>query len=260
MEQKPEAIKRIDAIRAAGGPEHLDAWLQANNYSTIPVSRMYPDVPFEDEGLYYEPVDYAGLLRNLVIDSAGRWPLIEAYRLPEAIKGLPPQEAARLLGQHLPIILVDASGEEHRDLYHWAHNNDGRYSKYKPMPDRCYAEKAAAALARYLGEYDFPISHAEAQGVWLRNALLPDGGAIAIENSGNLRDRRFYDPQGWERDTYWSSFHAELFWEAVRARMREPAWSRRWNRLYRRVGRLPTRCLDGLDYVLASARRPASSS
>ncbi len=50
------------------------------------------------------------------------------------------------------------------------------------------------------------------------------------------------------------------FWEAVRARMREPAWSRRWNRLYRRVGRLPTRCLDGLDYVLASARRPASSS
>lgn len=45
------------------------------------------------------------------------------------------------------------------------------------------------------------------------------------------------------------------FWEAVRARMREPAWSRRWNWLYRRAGRLPTRWLDGLDYVLASARR-----
>lgn len=49
------------------------------------------------------------------------------------------------------------------------------------------------------------------------------------------------------------------FWEAVRTRMLEPAWSRRWNRLYRRVGRLPTSWLDGLDYVLASARRPPSS-
>ena len=216
MEEKPEAIKRIDAIRAAGGPEHLDAWLQANNGSAIPVSRMCPGVPFEDEGLYYEPVDYAGLLRNLVIDSAGRWPLIEAYRLPEAIKGLPPQEAARLLGQHLPIVLIDASGEEHRDLYYWGHNDDGQYSKYKPLPNRLYAERAAAALARHLTDYDFPISHAEAQVVWLRNALLPDGGALVIENSGNLRGKRFYDPHGWAQDAYWSSFYTELFWEAVR--------------------------------------------
>ena len=53
---------------------------------------------------------------------------------------------------------------------------------------------------RYLGGYDFPISHAEAQGFWMKNALLPGGGAIAIQNSANLGERRFYDPQGWERD------------------------------------------------------------
>jgi hypothetical protein len=217
MEQKPETIKRIDAIKAAGGPEKLDAWLQANNYSTTPVGRMFPEVPIEDEGLYYEPVDYAGLLRNFTVDSAGRWPVIEAYRLPEAIKSLPPEETARLLGEYLPIVLIDADGREHRDRYHWAHNNDGRYSKYKPLPDRCYAEEAAAALAQYLGGYDFPISHAEAQGFWMKNALLPGGGAIAIQNSANLGERRFYDPQGWERDAYWSSFHTDLFWEAVRA-------------------------------------------
>jgi hypothetical protein len=217
METKPQAIKRQDAIRAAGGPEKLDAWLQANNYSTTPVGRMFPDVAIEDEGLYYEPVDYAGLLRSLIVESAGRWPLVEAYRLPEAVKCLPPGETARLLGRHLPIVLIDREGQRHHDAYCWAHNNDGRYSKYKPLPNRLYAEQGAVALTRYLGEYDFPISHTEAQAVWLRNALLPEGGALVIENSGNLGDRRFYDPQGWARDEYWSSLAAELFWEAVRA-------------------------------------------
>ena len=217
METKPQAIKRQDAIKAAGGPEKLDAWLQANNYSTTPVGRMFPDVAIEDEGLYYEPIDYAGLLRNFYIDSAGRWPLIEAYRLPEAVRSLSPGETARLLGQYLPIVLIDAEGQHHRDAYYWAHNNDGRYSKYKPLPERLYAEQGATALARYLGEYDFPISHSEAQTVWLRNALLPEGGALVVENSGNLGDRRFYDPQGWAQDAYWSSLAAELFWEAVQA-------------------------------------------
>jgi hypothetical protein len=79
---------------------------------------MYPDVAIEDEGLYYEPVDHAALLKDLIVDSADRWPLIEAYRLPEAIKSLPPKEVARLLEQYLPIVLIDAEGEEHRDLYH----------------------------------------------------------------------------------------------------------------------------------------------
>lgn len=217
MEEKTQAIKRQDAIKAAGGPEQLDAWLRANNYGTTPVGRMFPDVAIEDEGLYYEPIDYAGLLRNFTVDSAGRWPLIEAYRLPEAVRSLPPGEIARLVGLYLPIVLLDREGQEQRGLYTWAHNNDGRYSKYKPLPNRLYAERAAAGLARYLGEYDFPISHAEAQAIWLHAALLPEGGAIAIENSGNLGDRRFYDPQGWARDEYWSSFHTELFWEAVRA-------------------------------------------
>ena len=217
MERKAEAIKRIDAIKAAGGPERLDAWLQANNYSTVPVGRMFPEVAIEDEGLYYEPVDYGGLLRNFTVDSAGRWPVVEAYRLPEAVRGLAPAETARLLGEHLLIVRVDAEGEEHRGRYHWAHNNDGRYSKYKPLPNRCYAEEAAAGLAQYLGGYDFPISHAEAEGVWMKNALLPAGGGIVVENSGNLGGRRFFDPAGWERDGYWTGQYTELFWEAVRA-------------------------------------------
>jgi SAM-dependent methyltransferase len=47
------------------------------------------------------------------------------------------------------------------------------------------------------------------------------------------------------------------FWEAARRMLRDPATARRWNRLYRLAARIPTRWLAGLDYVLASARRPS---
>lgn len=47
------------------------------------------------------------------------------------------------------------------------------------------------------------------------------------------------------------------FWEALRRRLRDPAAGRRWNLLYRQAARIPTRWLAGLDYVLASARRPS---
>ena len=47
------------------------------------------------------------------------------------------------------------------------------------------------------------------------------------------------------------------FWEAARRMLRDPATARRWSRLYRLAAHVPTRWLDGLDYVLASARRPS---
>lgn len=46
------------------------------------------------------------------------------------------------------------------------------------------------------------------------------------------------------------------FWEALRRSLRDPAAAARWNLAYRQAARIPTSWLDGLDYVLASARRP----
>jgi len=47
------------------------------------------------------------------------------------------------------------------------------------------------------------------------------------------------------------------FWQALCGMLRDPAGARRWNILYRQAARMPPRWLDGLDYVLASARRPS---
>lgn len=46
------------------------------------------------------------------------------------------------------------------------------------------------------------------------------------------------------------------FWEALPALARRPAVARRFSPLLRQVARVPLRWLDGLDYVLASARKP----
>jgi SAM-dependent methyltransferase len=46
------------------------------------------------------------------------------------------------------------------------------------------------------------------------------------------------------------------FWNATRRLLRGPAGVRRWNALLRQAAHVPHQWLDGLDYVLASARKP----
>ena len=56
MSDQPQRIKRSEAIARAGGLDALADWLRANNYNPIPVNLLYPDVPLEDEGVYYNGI------------------------------------------------------------------------------------------------------------------------------------------------------------------------------------------------------------
>ena len=46
------------------------------------------------------------------------------------------------------------------------------------------------------------------------------------------------------------------FWNATRHMLRSPIGVKRWNVLFRQAAHVPHQWLDGLDYVLASARKP----
>ena len=111
MSDQPQRIKRSEAIARAGGLDALADWLRANNFNPVPVNLLYPDVPLEDEGVYYNGIDWAAIVAATYISRRENWPAVMADDIPRELRELPTDECARLLDQHLPAVLT-AWGED----------------------------------------------------------------------------------------------------------------------------------------------------
>ena len=217
MSDQPQRIKRGDAIAQAGGPDALADWLRAHNYNPVPVNLLYPDVPLEDEGIYYNAIDWATLVAASYVSHRDGWPAILAQDLPPELRALPAAACAGLLNDHLPAVLAawgdDGAGEAGR--YAWWLGHDGIW---RPLPTAPFFDRAAAAVQAYLAKWDSPLPVSDVQRLWTAAVLLPDDGRfVRLPTSANAGRLSFDRPEGWRGNLVWPPGWAEACAQAIGA-------------------------------------------
>ncbi len=216
MSDQPQRIKRSEAIARAGGLDALADWLRANNFNPVPVNLLYPDVPLEDEGVYYNGIDWAAIVAATYISRRENWPAILADDIPRELRELPTDECARLLDQHLPAVLTawgeDGPGEA--GLYEWRLGSD---NTWRPLPKEPFIDNAAATVQAYLAKWDSPLLLSDVQRMWSAAALLPaDGRFVRLPGSANAGSTTYDRPEGWRANAVWPPRWAEACARAIR--------------------------------------------
>ena len=215
MSDQPQRIKRSEAIARAGGLDALADWLRANNYNPMPVNLLYPDVPLEDEGVYYNGIDWAAIVAAITISRRENWPAIPADDLPRELRELPAAEQARLLNEHLPAV-VTAWGEDdpgEAGAYEWRLGDN----LWRPLPREPFVDHAAGVVQAYLAKWESPLLLSDVQRLWSAAALLPDDGrGLRLPQSGNVGNYTYDRPEGWRPNGVWTPRWAEACARAIR--------------------------------------------
>lgn len=216
MSDQPQRIKRSEAIARAGGLDALANWLRANNFNPVPVNLLYPDVPLEDEGVYYNGIDWAAIVAAIYISRRENWPAIRGDDIPGELRALPAEEQAGLLNDHLPIALIawgeDGPGEAGR--YEWRLGGD---AFWRPLPKDPFVDHAAATVQDYLARWESPLLLSDVQRLWSAAALLPgDGRGVRLPTSGSAGGTDYDRPEGWRPGAVWPSRWAEACARAIR--------------------------------------------
>jgi hypothetical protein len=214
MRDQPQRIKRSEAIARAGGLDALADWLRANNYNPVPVNLLFPDVPLEDEGVYYNAIDWAAIVAAIYIGRRENWPAILAGDLPREMRELPSEECARLLNEHLPAVLAawgdDGPGEAGH--YEWRLGSD---TIWRPLPREPFVDHAAAVVGAYLAKWDSPLLLSDVQRLWSAAALLPDDGR-GVRLPGSVGGYAYDRPEGWRANDLWTPLWTEACARAIR--------------------------------------------